>query len=214
MLIDALLVAGALFTALLTAYAGGHYLFVALFLASRASGRVFTEAPLDAVTVGVPARNEGDGAVRCIRSLLAQDHAGPIEVALLIRDHTDTAMPYLKAAFPGAHLDETSEVIELHRSSNRRVIVCFTGSDPKHLKVNWLAERLTTPYVAILDCDHQAHVDWIRTSLVLMREGGGRLIQSGADRPPSGRRGEDHRSKLNNRMRHPLSECARGAVAG
>jgi len=41
-----------------------------------------------------------------------------------------------------------------------------------------------------------------------------RAIHAGADRPPSGRRGEDHRSELNNRMRHPLSECARGAVAG
>lgn len=187
MLIDALLVAGALLTGALTAYAGGHYLFVALFLAARASGRVFTEAPLDAVTVGVPARNEGDGAVRCVRSLLAQDHAGSIEIALLIRDHTDTAMPFLKAAFPSAHLDETSQVIELHRSANRRVLVCFTGSDPKHLKVNWLADRLTTPYVAILDCDHQAHVDWIRTSLVLMTEGGGRLIQ--ARREPISARG-------------------------
>jgi len=50
--------------------------------------------------------------------------------------------------------------------------------------------------------------------LVRRLTGTASAIQSGADRPPSGRRGEDHRSKLNNRMRHPLSECARGAVAG
>jgi hypothetical protein len=42
-----------------------------------------------------------------------------------------------------------------------------------------MVARLATPYLAILDCDHQARPDWIRTCLCLLHEKHARIIQAG-----------------------------------
>lgn len=178
-----LLLVGALPALLLCLYALGHYGVLGVFLATRTDRRAFG-APTDAVTVAVPARNEGAGAVRVIESLLAQDHVGPVAIVLLVRDPTDTALPFLEAAFPQLHTASASPEFEV---GNRRVSVAWTGVDPKHAKVNWLAERASTPYLAILDADHLAHPEWLRTSVALLQEGGSRLVQ--ARREPLSARG-------------------------
>jgi cellulose synthase/poly-beta-1,6-N-acetylglucosamine synthase-like glycosyltransferase len=169
-----LLVMAALLTGVLAVYAVGHYAAVVLFLLPRRTDWRLDGTPGDAVTIAIPARNEGEGAVRVIRSLIAQDHAGPLVIALLVGDRHDTAIPALAAAYPSARFD--GEQVEL-QGGDRRVVVCFTGRDPKHDKVNWMASRLGTPYVAILDADHEAHPTWIRTSVALLQQKGGRIIQ-------------------------------------
>ncbi|MFT7519800.1 MAG: cellulose synthase/poly-beta-1,6-N-acetylglucosamine synthase-like glycosyltransferase, partial [Kiritimatiellia bacterium] len=169
---------GLVLTLFLFAYALGHYLFAVVFLIARTPQRSFDEHPTDSVTVLVPARNEGEGAVRAIGSLLAQDHRGPLTVALLVNDRADSSVPFLRAAYPDVDFSGDASVVALLGADSRRAIVCFTGSDPKHTKVNWAAERLDTPFVAILDCDHQALPDWVRTSLVVLAEQGVKLVQS------------------------------------
>lgn len=159
----------------LAAVAVGHLLSALIFVASRPRPRTFGARPTEGVTVLIPARNEGQQAIRVLDSLLDQDHAGPVHAVLLLKDREDTALPHLRLRFPGASFD--GEVATIHDEDDRRVSVAFTGADPKHHKVNWMAKRADTPYVAILDCDHQALPDWLRTSIILMQEQGARVIQ-------------------------------------
>jgi beta-glucanase (GH16 family) len=127
--------------------------------------------PTGAVTILIPARNEGPCAVRAVRSARAQDHAGPVHIQLLLKDRDDTSLPFLKQAWPFADFDADPIQLEGHTH------VVFTGHDPKHAKVNAAVETLQTPHVAILDCDHQADPEWIRTSLALSEATGSRVIQ-------------------------------------
>jgi len=168
----------ALLTTLLSVYSLGHYLCAAVFLLARARKRTFTERPTDAVAVLVPAKNEAERALRAITSILAQDHAGPVEVYLLIKDQSDSSIPFLKSMYPGADFDRApGATVELSRADGRSVTVAYTGSDPKSDKVNWMTNRLSTKYLAILDADHQADADWLRTSICLLHEQNARIIQ-------------------------------------
>ncbi len=164
-------------TLILAAYAAGHALAVLAFLARRRTAPL-TARPTDAVAVLIPARHEGDGALRVLTSLLNQDHAGPVEAWLLINDASDSSLPYLAAAFPDADLHAPADGrVVLYDANQRTLAVAFTGADPKHHKVNWAAERLTTPYVAILDCDHQAHPEWLRSAVATAQARGARAVQ-------------------------------------
>lgn len=155
-----LLAVCAVLTAVLSAYSLVHYLCAAIFLVGRQKLRAFAARPTDAVAVLIPAKNEGERALRAITSLLEQDHAGELQIHLLLNDETDTTVPFLKS-------------IELPPS----VIVSFTGADRKSDKINWIVPKIKTPYLAILDADHQADPDWIRTSLCLLREKSARIVQ-------------------------------------
>ena len=78
------------FALLLAAYALGHYFCGLVFLTRRVSTRDFTASEQDPISVLVPARNEGALAIAALESLLAQDHAGPVDIYLLIKDGNDT----------------------------------------------------------------------------------------------------------------------------
>src|SRR5688572_27582989 len=103
-------------TVALTAYSLGYYLCALVFVLSRRRSREFADHPADSVAVLVPARNEGEAAVRAIRSLLEQDHRGPIEIHLLLKDRSDSSIPFLEAAFP---------------ETDRKFFIEFTGDDSK-----------------------------------------------------------------------------------
>ncbi len=169
-----LLVCAAL-TACLAAYAAGHYFCAGVFLFSVPRPRAFEAHPVDPVAVLVPARNEGERALRVIASLLAQDHAGPIEIILLVKDADDGSMPCLRARYPEA--DFRGPRVWLSRDPRRAVSVLFAGIDGKSEKVNAAIREIDTPWVAILDCDHQAHPSWIRSSIALLHEQGAKVIQ-------------------------------------
>ncbi|MBE7438222.1 MAG: family 16 glycosylhydrolase [Spirochaetales bacterium] len=162
----------------LTAYSLVHYFCVLVFLRGLPAARKFEGSTQNSVAILIPARNEGEGAMRAIRSALDQDHGGPIEIYLLVKDHADSSMQFLKKAFPEAHLtDAPAYIVELYNKDNRKVFVAFTGDDSKSAKLNWMAERLNSDFLAILDSDHQAHSAWIRSSLILMNEKKARIIQ-------------------------------------
>lgn len=162
---------------LLTAYASGHYACALLYLVSRRVRPARDGYPQDPVTVLIPARNEGEGALRVIRSLLAQDHAGPLEIMLLVKDRADTSLSCLLSAFPPLPEQPNDAAIALS-TGGHRLVIQLTGHDPKHQKINQLARALDTPYVALLDCDHEAYPDWVRTSLLLLQREKSRIVQS------------------------------------
>lgn len=168
----------AVLTTILSVYSLGHYLCALVFLSGRTKPRTFTDPPLDTVAILIPAKNEGERALRAITSLLEQDHAGTIEIYLLLKDPTDTSVAFLRSLSPAADFDVPGQsTVELVRTESRSVVVAFTGADPKSEKVNWMVSRLRTKFVGILDADHQADSDWLRTSLCLLREKGARIIQ-------------------------------------
>src|SRR4051812_15586791 len=165
----------AVLTTLLSVYSLGHYLCAVVFAFGRTKRKSFAESPGDSVAVLIPAKNEADRALRAITSLLQQDHVGAVEVYLLLKDREDTSVPLLQSLYPRA--DFEASLVELVSTPSRRLVVAFTGSDPKSEKVNWIVPRLGTKFTGILDADHQADADWIRSSLVLLRERGARIIQ-------------------------------------
>jgi beta-glucanase (GH16 family)/cellulose synthase/poly-beta-1,6-N-acetylglucosamine synthase-like glycosyltransferase len=181
------------FALLLAAYALGHYFCGLVFLTRRLSPRDFALGGQEPISVLVPARNEGALAIAALESLFAQDHAGPIDIYLLIKDSHDTSIPYLRQLFVQRHdrsaleqLDDlfstdalvgATHVRKLSTHGNKTLYVALAGVDPKSEKINWLVTQLDTPYVAILDCDHQAQADWLRTSLILLNEQPAAIIQ-------------------------------------
>lgn len=158
----------------LAANAPGYYLGAILFLARRRRMPEFSSSR-DHVTVLIPARNEGRGALRAVESLLNQDYEGMLEIAVLVRDESDTCVPFLQAAFA---FERCASSLELQWSSNRRISIYFTGCDAKHAKINWTLPRIESPFTAVLDADHQAHPDWIRTSVAILKEKNGRIVQA------------------------------------
>jgi cellulose synthase/poly-beta-1,6-N-acetylglucosamine synthase-like glycosyltransferase len=77
------------FAVLLAAYALGHYFCGFVFLTRRVTKRDFALGGQGAISVLVPARNEGELAIAALESLFAQDHAGPVDIYLLINDGND-----------------------------------------------------------------------------------------------------------------------------
>ena len=70
----------------LGAYAAGYYLSMFVFVShpGRAAPREFDAQPETAVAILIPARDEGERAVRVIHSLLRHDHPGEIGIYLLL----------------------------------------------------------------------------------------------------------------------------------
>ena len=181
------------FALLLAAYALGHYFCGFVFLTRRVTKRNFSNSGQDAISVLVPARNEGELAIAALESLLAQDHAGPVDIYLLINDGHDTSIAFLQQLFAqrqeGAAVEQleaiastnpptnAKRVSKLSVRGNKTLYLALAGVDPKSEKINWLVTQLDTPYVAILDCDHQAQTDWLSSSLILLNEQPAALIQ-------------------------------------
>jgi cellulose synthase/poly-beta-1,6-N-acetylglucosamine synthase-like glycosyltransferase/beta-glucanase (GH16 family) len=181
------------FALMLAAYALGHYFCGLVFLTRRVSPRDFALNGQEPISVLVPARNEGVLAIAALESLLTQDHAGPIDIYLLVKDSHDTSIPYLPQLFlqrqdraaveqlDALFLTDTpvaaTQVCKLSARGNKSLYVALAGVDPKSEKINWLVAQLNTHYVAILDCDHQAQTDWLRTSLILLHEQPAAIIQ-------------------------------------
>lgn len=84
---------------MLAANALGHYFCGLVFLARRVNKRGFTTGGQDAISVLVPARNEGALAIAALESLFTQDHVGPVDIYLLIKDGNDTSISFLQKLF-------------------------------------------------------------------------------------------------------------------
>jgi hypothetical protein len=116
---------------------------------------------------------------------LSQDYPGQLTIVLLLKNATDSSLPHLRAAWPLAE-SEGNQLLLLE-APHRKLLVYFTGVDAKNQKINLLTSMFDSPYMAILDADHQARPDWIRSSVALLELKKGRFIQ--ARREPVSARG-------------------------
>jgi len=167
--------------ALLFLYSLLHY-FAASVAVTRWRVPHEKPAPSDVgVSVLIPARDEGERALRVIRSVLAQDHAGRLDTWLLLEDASDTALPSLREAYPDAALGEDAlskdVVVTLSEDDARRVFVGFTDCTSKSARIRWAVPRVETDHLAILDADHVARVDWLSSALAVLASSGARLVQ-------------------------------------
>ncbi len=148
----------AILTGGLCTYALGHYVCALVFSTARLRRDEAATASPDAVTVLVPAKDEGESALATLRSIVAQDHRGTVEAWLLVRDDQDSSLAFIEAAS------------DLPNDERRKVRVCLIGQDPKAAKIVSVLDELKHPYVAILDADHVAQPQWIRTSLTKLED--------------------------------------------
>lgn len=162
----------------LMAFAALYAAATLVFLCVSRDRRRFDADPGAAVAVLIPALNEGAALVDCARSVLEQDHPGPLSVRLLVKDGEDTAVPALREAYPAAVPADAGRTLLLSKAPGRELLLVFTGLTPKSAKLNAELDRVAEPYVAFLDADHLAHRGWLRTSLALMRESGRRAVQA------------------------------------
>ncbi len=163
---------------ILSGYSLVHYVCLIYFLRSKQTKRNFDSNPETSISILIPSRNEGEAALRAINSALNQDFQGPIDIYLLLKDRKDSSIPFLDQDYNDAGiLNESSQIVELIKTNNRRLLVAFVGEDAKSEKLNWITETLKTEYLAILDSDHRAHPSWIRSSVILLKESSERIIQ-------------------------------------
>lgn len=136
----------------------------------------------------VPAREEGERALRVLRSLLDQDYAGTLEIYIVLKDVLDSSAIWLSRAWPESEFARVCEktnaagaVYELARErrpgGDRCVYVAAAGVDAKSQKINRIVADLSPKYTAIIDCDHQAHAGWIRSSIDLLRARNASFVQ-------------------------------------
>jgi cellulose synthase/poly-beta-1,6-N-acetylglucosamine synthase-like glycosyltransferase len=148
--------------------------FLGLAFAARKAPR---PKPLDSdviaedVTILVPSHFEGAALADAARTLMGQDHPGRIEIVVLLHTKKDPSDAALVDAFgspraPGAE----PRVHVLHDDDKRRLCVVETGVQGKREKLNKWLPRVSTPFVAFLDADHRADVEWIRSALATLAE--------------------------------------------
>ena len=142
------------FALVLAAYGLAHYFCGLVFLTQRLRARDFNRAGHQAVSVLVPARNEGALAVAALESLLKQEHSGQVDIYLLLKDASDTSLNCLRQLFaqrddhqlPALALLESlsaapaelgkRDVIKLYQEGNKTLFLALAGVDPKSEKIN------------------------------------------------------------------------------
>lgn len=180
---DPLLATAAASIALLALHALALHAGAAAFLVGRLRGNSAAgDAPPRAISVLVPAREEGRMALRVVRSLLEQDTPASVDVYLLLADARDGSWPHLAEAYRHAPPATEASSVELLRDAEahagpRSLTVVFTGVEGKAEKLNRVLPALPTPLVAVLDCDHQARPDWLRSAAARLAASGARIVQ-------------------------------------
>ncbi|MDH5655136.1 MAG: family 16 glycosylhydrolase, partial [Spirochaetia bacterium] len=129
------------------------------------------------ITVLIPSRNEAGGALKTIQSLLDQDINHPVDIYLILKDDTDSSIPFLRKKY-GILQFKNPEINTIFRNKKRSLHLVFAGEDSKSKKINFCIKYIKTPYTGILDADHQADQNWIRNSLALLEENKAEIIQS------------------------------------
>jgi cellulose synthase/poly-beta-1,6-N-acetylglucosamine synthase-like glycosyltransferase len=117
------------------------------------------------VLVLVPSHHEGAGLVDTVRTLIDQDYEDEIEIQVLVEDFSDSTVSALRAAYPSTEV-ETGTLIHLATDlPSRAVSIVAVGHRAKHIKLNHALDRADCDFVALLDADHRARLDWIRNGV-------------------------------------------------
>ncbi len=141
-----------------------------------------------AVCVLVPSHREGAAVVDTVRSLVAQDYEGPVDVVVLVRDFDDATVAALRSAFAASTARRRArtraprgaapkEIVLDAGRALRTVRVVATGHRAKHAKLNHALRGLRAPFVAFLDADHRAEPTWIGSALSTLDATGAAAVQ-------------------------------------
>ncbi|MEM9693557.1 MAG: glycosyltransferase family 2 protein [Myxococcota bacterium] len=171
MLTFVLLVATIALTGGLSLYGLTYLVGAVRFAFLRFAPRPIAADPQASVSVLVPAHREGPAVIDTVETLLNQTYAGPIHIAILLDDEADSSFPPLREKYA---LDEQLTADR----GNRRVRVHLTGLRPKHAKINRVLPEIHSDYIALLDADHRADAQWLRTSVAVLEESDHVAVQS------------------------------------
>lgn len=127
----------------------------AFFISPRSPER--TDLAPEAITVLIPAYNEGAGVIDAIIAVREQDYAADIAIKILIKDEADNSWPEL------AIFLQNEKMV-----SKRQIELIKTGYQTKKDKLNFALRAVTTPLVAILDADQRPTSNWLTSSFSLM----------------------------------------------
>jgi cellulose synthase/poly-beta-1,6-N-acetylglucosamine synthase-like glycosyltransferase len=148
---------------------------VTLLRRRRKPARADTRAR-GAIAVLVPTHHEGEGLIDAVETLLHQDYEGMVRIHVLVCDESDSSLPSLYAAYPRAR--RAGDVIALHQTSDRELLVVPCGHPAKRDKLNHALELVVDPFIAILDADHRAEPSWLSSALSTMDREGACAVQS------------------------------------
>lgn len=152
------------------AYWFSMYVFVWIHTLSARNKEIHPqEKTRGSVLVLVPSHHEGDGLVDTVRTLIDQDYMDEIEIQVLVENFSDSTVAALTAAHPFTEI-ETGALIELETGlATRTVRIVAVGHRAKHIKLNHALDRADCDYVALLDADHRARLDWIRNGVGVLK---------------------------------------------
>jgi hypothetical protein len=125
-------------------------------------------APDEAVTVLVPCHREGESAARAVRSVLTQDHGGPITLRALLSPDDDL----------------TEDALTPIARDDPRLVIARCPRPEKAAKLNDALADVDTPWVAFLDADHRADVDWLSRSVAFLHRAPSTTVAAQARRRP------------------------------
>jgi cellulose synthase/poly-beta-1,6-N-acetylglucosamine synthase-like glycosyltransferase len=117
------------------------------------------------VLVLVPSHHEGAGLVDTVRTLIDQDYDDEIEIQVLVENFSDSTVSALSAAYPSTEVEAGSLIHLATGVPSRTVNIVAVGHRSKHLKLNHALDRTDCDFVALLDADHRARLDWIRNGV-------------------------------------------------
>ena len=160
------------------AYWFAMYVFVWIHTLSGRSEETHPEGDaLGKVLVLVPSHHEGAGLIDTVRTLIDQDYEGEIEIQVLVEDFTDSTVSALKSAYSSTE-DQTETLIQLATDSPiRSVSIVAVGNRAKHIKLNQALDCAECDFVALLDADHRARLDWIRNGVGVLHGTGADGVQ-------------------------------------
>jgi len=145
------------------AYWFAMYAFVWIHsLSGQGESTAAADTPRGKVLILVPSHHEGAGLVDTVRTLIDQDYDDDVEVQVLVEDFSDSTVAALTAAYPHMEPDDEGR-IQLNSGLTRRAVsIVAVGHRAKHVKLNHaLAQADDADFVALLDADHRAKLDWI-----------------------------------------------------
>lgn len=153
------------------AYWFAMYAFVWIHsLSEQDESTVDADTPRGKVLILVPSHHEGVGLVDTVRTLIDQDYEDTVEVQVLVEDFSDSTVAALTAAYPPMEPDD-GERIQLSSGLTRRTVsIVAVGHRAKHVKLNAALDRADdVDFVALLDADHRAKLDWISSGVGVLR---------------------------------------------
>ncbi len=153
-------------TGILLIYGLSLLIFAGVYSQKNRNDVIKTKTASDkttAIDILIPCYNEGSSLVETITSLEEQDYSGNKNIYILVKDLTDSSVPYVYEYFK-------QEVDSITLKNNTNITLVQTGHQGKREKINYFLPKLQSQFVAFLDADHVAMKTWLSQSIHLLSD--------------------------------------------